>query len=60
MAPSQAARLIRRLHGQGLSLRRIAAELDRQGVSPKRGQTWHAKVFGDIRKRADASQVDAA
>ena len=48
----QTARLIRRLRGDGLSLRAIAAELDRRGITPKRGRVWHAKVLRDIAARA--------
>lgn len=35
----------------GCSYRGIAAALERQGVRPKRGRRWHAKVIRDVARR---------
>lgn len=40
------------LRREGRSYRAIGAALERQGVSPKRGRTWHAKVVRDLARRA--------
>lgn len=45
------AELIVALRREGLSYRKIIAELDRQGVRPKCGAKWHAKVVRDICER---------
>ena len=37
---------------EGCSYRAIGAALERQGVRPKRGRTWHAKVIRSIARRA--------
>ena len=45
-------RIIRRLHGQGLSLRRISSELEREGYKTKRGNpNWHPQSIAHIIKR---------
>ena len=45
-------RIIRRLHGQGLSLRRICSELEREGHKTKRGNAvWHPETIAHIIKR---------
>ncbi len=36
------APLVRRLRGEGLSLRRVAAELNARGVRTARGRRWQA------------------
>lgn len=40
--------MIQDLHGQGLSLRQIAAELDRQGVKTSRGKAWTAAAVSRV------------
>jgi DNA invertase Pin-like site-specific DNA recombinase len=37
---------------EGCSFRAIGAALEREGIRPKRGQTWHAKVIRSIARRA--------
>lgn len=45
-------RFIRKIHGQGFSLRRICSELEREGYKTKRGNAeWHPKTIGAILKR---------
>ena len=45
-------RLIKRLHGQGLSLRRICSELEREGHKTKRGNAvWHPESVSHIIRR---------
>jgi site-specific DNA recombinase len=45
-------RLIKRLHGQGLSLRRICSELEREGHKTKRGNAmWNPESVSHIIKR---------
>jgi site-specific DNA recombinase len=45
-------RIIRRLHGQGLSLRRICSELEREGHKTKRGNAaWHPETIAHIIRR---------
>jgi site-specific DNA recombinase len=45
-------RIIRRLHGQRLSLRRICSELEREGHKTKRGNgKWHPQSIAHIIKR---------
>jgi hypothetical protein len=45
-------RIIRRLHGEGLSLRRICSELEREGYKTKRGNAkWHPQSIAHIIKR---------
>lgn len=45
-------RIIRRLHGQGLSLRGICSELEREGFKTKRGNAnWHPETVAHIIKR---------
>ena len=52
--------LIQRLRVGGQSLRAIAAELERRGISAKRGGSWSAKVIADvIRRRRGDSQAAA-
>jgi len=44
--------IIRRLHGEGLSLRRICSELQREGHKTKRGNAvWHPETIAHIIKR---------
>jgi DNA invertase Pin-like site-specific DNA recombinase len=45
-------RLMRRLRSEGLTLRRIAAELDQRGVRPKEGKAWQPKTISNLVKRA--------
>jgi DNA invertase Pin-like site-specific DNA recombinase len=42
---------IRELHGQGKSLRAIAATLEAEGHQPRRGQRWHPIVLARILER---------
>jgi site-specific DNA recombinase len=45
-------RIIRKLHGQGFSLRRICSELEREGHKTKRGNAvWHPETIAHIIKR---------
>jgi site-specific DNA recombinase len=45
-------RLIRKLHGQGFSLRGICSELEREGHQTKRGNVrWHPETIAHILKR---------
>jgi len=45
-------RIIRKLHGQGFSLRRICSELEREGHKTKRGNAvWHPESVSHIIKR---------
>jgi site-specific DNA recombinase len=45
-------RIIKQLHGQGFSLRRICSELERQGHRTKRGNArWHPQSMAHIIKR---------
>jgi DNA invertase Pin-like site-specific DNA recombinase len=45
-------RVIRRLHKQGLSLRRICSELEREGYKTKRGNAvWHPETIAHIIRR---------
>ena len=39
------------LRREGCSYRAIGEALERQGVRPKRGRTWHAKVVRDLARR---------
>jgi DNA invertase Pin-like site-specific DNA recombinase len=52
--PDEAATvaLIRELHAQGLSLRAIADELERQGRKTKRGGTWWPSTVAKVLRRA--------
>ena len=46
-------RIIRKLHGQGFSLRRICSELEREGHKTKRGNAvWHPETIAHIIRRA--------
>lgn len=50
---------IRRLEAEGLSLRRIAAELDRLGIPPKQGgPAWKHTTVRKILQRPDASRPE--
>jgi DNA invertase Pin-like site-specific DNA recombinase len=40
--------MIRDLHSRGMSLRQIAAELDRQGVKTSRGKDWTAAAVSRV------------
>lgn len=42
------APMIRDLHSQGMSLRQIAAELDRQGIKTSRGKEWTAAAVARV------------
>jgi Site-specific recombinases, DNA invertase Pin homologs len=53
-AEQKSLALIRRLRVEGRSLRAIAAELDRRGISAKRGGSWSAKVLADVLRRRDS------
>jgi len=45
-------RIIRKLHGQGFSLRRICSELEREGYKTKRGNAaWHPETIAHIIRR---------
>ena len=45
-------RVIKKLHGQGVSLRRICAELEREGYKTKRGNAvWHPETIAHIIRR---------
>jgi site-specific DNA recombinase len=45
-------RIIRKLHGEGFSLRRICTELEREGHKTKRGNAvWHPQSVAHIIKR---------
>jgi DNA invertase Pin-like site-specific DNA recombinase len=45
-------RIIRRLHGQGLSLRGICTELESEGHKTKRGNDkWHPETIAHIIRR---------
>jgi DNA invertase Pin-like site-specific DNA recombinase len=45
-------RIIRKLHGQGFSLRRICSELEREGHKTKRGNVvWHPETIAHIIRR---------
>jgi site-specific DNA recombinase len=43
--------VMRRLRGEGLSLRAIAAELEKQGITSKTGKGWSAKTVNGVLKR---------
>jgi len=46
-------RIIRKLHGQAFSLRRICSELEREGHKTKRGNAvWHPETIAHIIRRA--------
>jgi DNA invertase Pin-like site-specific DNA recombinase len=51
--PAEQAALIRiaELHGQGRSLRAIAAVLEAEGHRPRRGQRWHPNTLARILER---------
>ena len=45
-------RIIKKLHGQGFSLRRICSELEREGYKTKRGNAvWHPETIAHIIRR---------
>jgi len=46
-------RLVRRLHGQGASLREISSNLEADGLKPRSGGTWHPTMLA----RLTASRV---
>jgi site-specific DNA recombinase len=48
---SRIIELIRQLRTTGMSLRAIAAELDAQGVAPKKAGTWNAMTIRNILNR---------
>ena len=51
-AEQRVIRIIRRLHGEGFSLRGICAELEREGHRTKRGNAvWHPQSVAHIIKR---------
>jgi hypothetical protein len=47
------------LHGQGRSLRAIAAALSLRATGPARGERWHPNTLARILERQDASQGTA-
>lgn len=42
---------IRQMHDAGKSLRQIAAELDKEGIRPKRGDRWHPQTVARVVRR---------
>jgi len=56
-AELQTIETIHQLHRSGLSLRKIATELDARGIKPRRGAKWHAKVLSSIVHRQDELAV---
>jgi DNA invertase Pin-like site-specific DNA recombinase len=42
---------MRELRGDGLSLRQIAAQLDSEGIKPKRGESWHPQTVARVLNR---------
>jgi DNA invertase Pin-like site-specific DNA recombinase len=55
--PAEQATVVRvgELHGQGESLRGIAAVLEAEGRRPRYGQRWHPTMLARILERLDAS-----
>ncbi len=54
VAEQKSLDLIQHLRVEGRSLRAIAAELGRRGISAKRGGSWSAKVIADVIRRRDS------
>ncbi len=50
-AEQAAVARIRALRAQGLSYRAIAAQLDQEGIAPKRGPRWHAETVKRVVSR---------
>ena len=46
--------LILELTGEGLSMRKVAAELNRRGIKTKKGKQWHNVQVASVLKRAGA------
>jgi DNA invertase Pin-like site-specific DNA recombinase len=49
---AKALALMKRLQGEGKSLREIARELDARGLAPRKGSTWHPYSVNRILSRA--------
>jgi DNA invertase Pin-like site-specific DNA recombinase len=54
-----AIKQIAKMRKDGLTLREIAHELELQGIKPKQGKTWHAKVIRDLLLRNESLAINA-